>query len=140
MITYNGIKNLFHEYERAFSDLDFERQAKFFADAFIMAGPKGAVSESKEAFLKNASRAADFYRSVGFTSAKIISLEETPISDQYSMVKIHWGVTFQKTGDKLTEFDISYTVQKGPNAPKIILAIAHQDEEEAMKELGMKQV
>jgi len=53
------------------------------------------------------------------------------------MVKIHWGVTFKKTGDKPIEFDISYIVHKAPNAPEIILAISHEDEEKAMKDLGL---
>jgi hypothetical protein len=64
-------------------------------------------------------------------------MEETPISDQYSMVKVHWGVTFRKTGDRVIEFDVSYLVQNIGPEPKIILFIAHQDEEEAMKELGL---
>jgi len=53
------------------------------------------------------------------------------------MVKVHWGVTFQKTGDKLIEFDVSYLVQKTGKEPKIILFIAHQDEQKAMQELGL---
>ena len=55
------------------------------------------------------------------------------------MVKVHWGVTFQKTGDKLIEFDVSYLVQKTGKDPKIILFIAHQDEQKAMQELGLLQ-
>jgi hypothetical protein len=53
------------------------------------------------------------------------------------MVKVHWGVTFRKTGGRVIEFDVSYLVQKIGPEPKIILFIAHQDEEEAMKELGL---
>ena len=138
MKTDSAIRNMFMEYEKAFGALDFEKQAYFFSDAFIMAGPKGAVSQSKSEFLKNAGRAADFYRSIGQTSAKLITFSETPISGRYSIAKTHWGVTFKKTGDRLIEFDISYIIHKAPDAPKIILAIAHQDEEEAMKELGLR--
>ena len=53
------------------------------------------------------------------------------------MVKVHWGVTFKKTGDKLIEFDVSYFVQKTGPEPKIIMFIAHQDEGKAMKELSL---
>jgi len=52
-------------------------------------------------------------------------------------VKVHWGVTFEKTGDKLIEFDVSYIVQKIGEEPKIILFIAHQDEQKTMSELGL---
>jgi hypothetical protein len=84
-----------------------------------------------------ASKAAEFYRSVGQTSAKILSMDENPISNEYSMVKVHWGVTFKKTGNKLIEFDVTYFIQKTGSEPKIIMFIAHQDEERAMKELGL---
>jgi len=53
------------------------------------------------------------------------------------MVKVHWGVTFKKTGNKMMEFDVTYFVQKTGNEPKIIMFIAHQDQDEqkTMQEL-----
>ena len=134
-----SVKKLFGDYEKAFSALDLTKSAEFFADSFISAGPNGTITNSKAEFLKEAHKAADFYRSVGQKSARIISVDESPISELYSMVKVHWGVTFQKTGDKLIEFDVSYLVQKTGTEPKIILFIAHQDEQKAMKELGLLQ-
>ncbi len=71
------------------------------------------------------------------SSAKILSMDETQINNEYSMVKVHWGVTFKKTGNKLIEFDVTYFIQKTGPEPKIIMFIAHQDEERAMKELGL---
>jgi hypothetical protein len=62
---------------------------------------------------------------------------ETPISNEYSMVHVHWGATFRNTGDKPIEFDVTHLVQKTGPEPKIIMFIAHQDEERAMKDLGL---
>jgi hypothetical protein len=84
-----------------------------------------------------AHQAAQFYRQVGQTEAKILSMKETPISNEYSMVPVHWGVKFQKTGDRWIEFDVTYFIQNPYTDPKIIMFIAHQDEEKAMKELGL---
>jgi hypothetical protein len=53
------------------------------------------------------------------------------------MVKVHWGVTFRKSGDKLIEFDVTYFIQKTDEEPKIIVFIVHEDEEKAMQELGL---
>ena len=64
-------------------------------------------------------------------------MDEIPISNEYSMVKVRWGVTFRKTGNRLIEFDVTYFIQKTGPEPKIIMFIAHQDEEKAMKELGL---
>ena len=54
------------------------------------------------------------------------------------MVTVHWGVTFRKTGNELIEFDVSYIVYQSGDEPSIILFIAHQDEQEAMRKLGLK--
>jgi len=133
----SSVKKLFTEYEKAFSALDMKKSAGFFADSFISAGPNGTITNSKKELLESGQKAADFYRSVGQKSAKIFSLEESPITDQYSLVKVHWGVTFEKTGGKPIEFDVSYLLQKTGAKPKIILFIAHEDEQKAMKELGL---
>ncbi len=139
VVVSSSIKHLFDEYEKAFSALDVEKSAEFFADSFISAGPNGTITSSKDQLLKEARKASDFYRNVGQKSAKIFTLDEQPITELYSLVKVHWGVTFQKTGNKLVEFDVSYLVQKTGKEPKIILFIAHQDEQKAMQELGLLQ-
>lgn len=133
----DAVKKLFEEYEKAFDALDVKKQVPFFAEHFISAGPRGSIALGRDEFAKMASSAAEFYRSVGQISAKILSMDEIPISNEYSMVKIHWGVTFKKTGNKLIEFDVTYFIQKTGSEPKIIMFIAHQDEEKAMKELGL---
>jgi hypothetical protein len=137
MITSETLQDLFGEYQKAFAALDIQKTAGFFADTFISAGPRGVIAQSKAEFLKLADQAADFYRRVGQTSARIISADEVPVSNEYSMVKVHWGVTFVKTGERLIEFDVSYFVYKSVPNPKIIMFIAHQDEQQAMQELGL---
>ncbi len=137
MILDTSIKKFFSKYETAFSELDLEKQAGMFADTFLSAGPRGTIAQSRKEFHEMAEKAAEFYRSVGQEYVKILSLRETPISNEYSMVKVHWGAKFQKTGDSLIEFDVSYLVQKIGGEMKIILFIAHQDEQKAMEELGL---
>lgn len=84
-------------------------------------------------FLKVPGKAVEFYKSVGQTSAKMFSVHLMPISNEYVIAKTHWGVAFEKTGDEMIEFDISYVAQTALPEPKIILAIAHEDEDDAMK-------
>jgi len=135
-----GLKAFFSEYEKLFSTLDFRKQADLFADTFISAGPNGVISQSKEGFLKLAEMASEYYRSVGQKYTRILNIDEVPISNEYSWVKVHWGAAFEKTGEKLIEFDVSYFVWKSPNGPRIIMFIAHQDEQKAMQELGITSI
>lgn len=132
-----AIEKLFNAYAVAFDKLDFENQAQYFANAFIMAGPKGAVSCNKQEFLQNAQQAVAFYKSVGQKGAKMMSISQMDISKEYALVKTHWAVYFEKTGDTPIEFDMSYIVHTALPEPQIILALAHEDEAEAMKKLGL---
>jgi len=131
------VKKLFDEYEKAFNALEVEKQVPFFAEHFISAGPRGSIAQGRDEFAKMAGKAAEFYRNIGQTSARIITMSDTSISTEYSMVRVRWGVTFRKTKDKLIEFDITYFIQKTGPEPKIIMFIAHEDEQKAMKQLGI---
>jgi hypothetical protein len=130
------IKALFEDYGKAFSALALQKTAHLYADDFIAAGPNGIISQKREEFIKNADKAAEFYRKVGQERAEIKSMKETWFGDDYAMVTIHWAAYF-KTLDKPAEFDVSYLVQLTDEKPRIILFISHEDEEETMKELGL---
>ena len=82
----NGVQKLFAEYEKAFATLDIEKSAGFFADAFISAGPRGAIAQNKAEFLKMAHEASEFYKRVGQTSAKSFHLPK-PLS----AMSIQWS-------------------------------------------------
>ena len=56
----NAVKKLFEEFEKAFNALEVEKQVPLFAEHFI---------------------SAQFYRSVGQTSGKILSMDETAMKD-----------------------------------------------------------
>jgi len=132
------LDTLFKQYEEAFDKLDLRAIASYYADTFIAAGPKGTISQNKKDFIEKAEQTASFYRSVGQKSARIMSKRVMPISNDYSMVVVRWGVKFERTGPREIEFDVSYIIQESINDPKIILFITHEDEEVAMKKLGLQ--
>ncbi|HLG39612.1 MAG TPA: nuclear transport factor 2 family protein [Chitinophagaceae bacterium] len=132
------LEYLFQEYEKSFDKLNIEAIAKYYDDTFISAGPKGTIARNKNEFMSKARQASEMYRSIGQNSAKILSKGITQISNEYALVTVHWGVTFEKTGDKITEFDVSYLVRQTGDDTKIVLFISHEDEEEAMKKLGLR--
>lgn len=131
------IENLFNQYEKAFDKLDLRTIAGLYGETVMTAGPHGTILSTKKEFEEKSEDAANFYRNVGHTSARIVSKNFIPISDQYTMVEVRWAVTFEMTGDKETEFDVSYIIQETTDEPRIIMFITHQDEEQAMKKLGL---
>ena len=137
-MSRDQLDTLFKEYETAFDKLDVKTISGYCADSFISAGPKGSITQSRKDYEKKAEQATKFYKSIGRNSAKIISKRVMPICNDYSMVVVRWGITFDRTGDKVIEFDSSYIIQEIGDEPKIILLISHEDEEEAMKKLGLQ--
>ena len=137
-MSRDQLDTLFKEYETAFDKLDVKTISGYCADSFISAGPKGSITQSRKDYEKRAEQATKFYKSIGRNSAKIISKRVMPICNDYSMVVVRWGITFDKTGNKLIEFDTSYIIQEIGDEPKIILLISHEDEEEAMKKLALQ--
>ena len=137
-MSRDQLDTLFKEYETAFDKLDVKTISGYCADSFISAGPKGSITQSRKDYEKKAEQATKFYKSIGRNSAKIISKRVMPICNDYSMVVVRWGITFDKTGNKLIEFDTSYIIQEIGSEPKIILLISHEDEEAAMKKLGLQ--
>ena len=137
-MSRDQLDTLFKEYETAFDKLDLKKISGYCADSFISAGPKGSITQNRKDFEKKAEQTNKFYKSVGRTSARIISKRVMPICNDYSMVVVRWGITFDKTGNKLIEFDRSYIIEETGSEPKIILLISHVDEEAAMKKLGLQ--
>ena len=137
-MSRDQLDTLFKEYETAFDKLDLKKISGYCADSFISAGPKGSITQNRKDFEKKAEQTNKFYKSVGRTSARIISKRIMPICNDYSMVVVRWGITFDKTGNKLIEFDTSYIIEETGTEPKIILLISHVDEEVAIKKLGMQ--
>lgn len=132
------IEELFCKYEDAFRRLDMEPIAEHYNEHFLSAGPKGVIAQNKNEFFSLSKQAAGLYRSLGQNDAQIISKKIIPISNEYTLVTVHWGVRYEKAGNKLIEFDVSYLVQEIEGKQQILLFITHQDEAEAMRDLGIE--
>lgn len=138
LMSRDRFDTLFEQYETAYDKFDLDALSGYCADNFISAGPQGTIAYTMQEFEKKAKETLKFYQSVGRNSARIISKRVMPICDKYSMVVVRWGIIFDKTGDKPLEFDMSYIIQETGIVPKIILFISHEDEEAAIKKMGLQ--
>ncbi len=136
-MTDQELQRLFAEFERAIGAHDFEKIGELYSDFFISAGPTGSAMRTRAELVAQARTASAFFESIGQTSLKLVSMQQTPISEHYSLVKVSWGATFRATGGRVIEFDDSYVVQATGGETKIIALIAHQDERTVLKRLGV---
>ncbi len=135
----NKIKMFFEGVEKAGNTLDLNLIDSQFADQFIFADPSGTRVVEKQKFLPFLPKRQEFFKSLGHISTKISSLEETPIDDQYTMVKAHFLMQFQKASGQSVEvkLDSTYILFIKGDSPKIVMHIEPEDLQQAMKDRGL---
>ena len=135
----NKIKIFFEGVERASNSLDLDLIDAQYADQFIFADPNGTRVVEKQKFLPALPKRREFFKSLGHQSTRVLSLEETPIDNQYTMVKAHFLMQFQKTPGQVAEakVDSTYILFMKGDLPKIVMHIEHENLTEAMQARGL---
>jgi hypothetical protein len=139
MKSDNRIQKFFEGVEIASNTLNLDLIASQFADQFIFADPNGTRVVEKQKFLPFLPKRREFFKSIGHQSTKVSSLEETPIDEQYTMVKAHFRMQFQKATGEVKEInlDSTYILFMKGDTPKIVMHIEPEDVQQAMKNRGL---
>jgi hypothetical protein len=135
----NKIKMFFEGVQQASNTLDLDLIDAQYADQFIFADPNGTRVVEKQKFLAFLPQRREFFKSLGNQSTKVLSLDETQLDDQYTMVKAHFLMQFQKTPGQTAEanVDSTYILFMKGDLPKIVMHIEHEDLREAMQARGL---
>jgi hypothetical protein len=138
MSSEPSLRRLFEEYASTSLGPAPEELARFYGDSFLVAGPGGSAAfQNDDQFLAWLSQVHEFNEQAGMRSLEVVSVAETPVSHEYSLVRVEWGARFLKTGDELIQFEISYLLRLTQETPKIVAYISHEDQEEVMKARGL---
>jgi hypothetical protein len=139
MKSDNRIQKFFEGVEKASNTLDLDLIGSQFADQFIFADPNGTRVIEKQKFLPALPKRREFFKALGHQSTKVLSLEETPIDDQYTMVKAHFLMDFCKSSGETTEvkLDSTYILFMKGDSPRIVMHIEPEDMQQAMKDRGL---
>lgn len=135
----NKIKMFFDGVEQASNTLDLDLIASQFADQFLFADPNGTRVVDKQKFLPFLPKRQEFFKSLGHQFTKVLSLEETLIDEQYTMVKAHFLMQFEKASGQPLEvkLDSAYILFMKGDTPKIVMHIEPEDVQQAMKDRGL---
>ena len=129
---------MFKEYEKAFSTLDVEKNASFYAENIISAGPSGSMVISREEMAKYTAKTAQAYRKIGFKKCRLGNIEETIMSKEYSWIKATWELTFEVEVEVVLKVHMSYIVQKTDPEPSIVFFLMHEDEIRDLEMMGLE--
>lgn len=135
-----SIEEFFQRYERGANTFDPDLVAPQYTHPFMGADPNGvACIPNDEAFRASIPRRQVFFREIGFRSARILDLAQTPLDERYTMAKVHWQMVFEKTPGRRQEFrfHITYFLFDPGSGPKVAFYISHDDEQKTMREAGL---
>ena len=134
------IEQFFVRYEEGANSFDPDLVTSQFMASFAGGDPNGVVCiQNDEAFRKAIPERQALFQQIGFKSAKILSVAETPLDERYTMAKVHWHMVFEKEpGHPLDfKFFFTYFVFDPGTGPKIAFYISHDDEQKVMQEAGL---
>lgn len=134
------VEEFFARYEQGANSFDPDVVTSKFADCFLGADPNGVVCiQNNDAFRTAIPQRRAFFQQIGFRSARILGLTETPLDERYTLAKVHWQMTFEKQPGQPLDFKffITYVLFDNGTGPKVVFYISHDDEQKVMKDAGL---
>lgn len=134
------IDEFFARYEEGANSFDPELMSSLYTAEFLAGDPDGVSCGRNDQALRDAFiRREAFFRHIGFKRARILHLETTPLDEKYTMVKVHWQMTFEQQPDRPLDFKffITYFLFDPGSGPKAAFWISHDDELRVMREAGL---
>lgn len=132
-------KQHFEGYAAASLAGDAEQLAGFYATGFVAAAPSGAYGGlNDEKFREWLQQVHQFNQQSGMRGMAVVDArEECRVGPNHRLVTVRWGAQFEKSGERVIEFDISYVLQVNGPRPLIVAYISHEDQTEAMRREGV---
>lgn len=134
------IEQFFSRYEEGANSFDPDLVTSQFTASFGGGNPTGVMcAQNDEAFRKAITERRDFFQRIGFQSAKVLSIVETPLDEHYTLAKVRWHMVFEKEPGLPLDFRffITYFLFDPGSGPKVAFFISHDDEQKVMREAGL---
>jgi hypothetical protein len=80
---------------------------------------------------------ATFNREHGMRELRVVELYEATLSPRHALATVRWGARFDRTGDRLIEFQIAYLVERSDDGWTILAYVSERDQAEAMQAEGL---
>lgn len=122
------IADLFAAFEKALATPG-DDVTRFYADAFMFAGPDGVRALTRDAFAQALPRRDGFFKSLGLVASRITGVDETILDERYSLVRTTWAMEFRRDEGGVDQVPLaaSYLVDTGAESPRIVVQLDHQD-------------
>jgi hypothetical protein len=134
------IEQFFARYEEGANSFDPDLVCSQYTAEFMAGGPTGVLCGRNDEALRAAmAQRHAFFRQIGFQRAEILSVEETPLDERYTMARVHWHMTFEKQPGHSIDFKffLTYFLFDPGSGPRVAFWISHDDEQKTLREAGL---
>jgi hypothetical protein len=115
-----------------------EALATLYAKTFIAGGPQGSHAYTNDdRFIEWLRQMADFNRQHGMRALTAVSIRDVTLSPLHALATVTWGARFEKTGDRVIQFEISYLLEKAADAWHVLAYISQSDQSTEMAREGL---
>lgn len=131
----SAMETFFRNFERHSSSGEFGTLVAQFAEIFMVGGPKGTRPVQADAFALALPERKKMFDEMGRQSTDLISLRETKLNPQYTMVETQWRMTFANGAQspEAIQSTSTFIVYTGGEELKIVFYLTHQDMIEMLK-------
>jgi len=134
------LNQFFNQYAELSTRPHTEELATLYAPTFFVGGPEGSHAFTNDArFIEWVRQVADFNRHHGMRDLEVVSMRDAALSPLHTLATVTWGTRFEKTGDRLIEFEISYLLERAEDGWRILSYIARTDQNAEMAQAGLLQ-
>lgn len=134
------IRDFFAGYAAAALAGDAETVGSSYFSTYIEAAPSTVEAFRVDDDYRRAVEAkADAMRALGLAASQVTVTATTPLAPGHLLVETEWRLRFQRedAGAAETRFGASYVVRLKDGHPMILLALSHEDEDKALRDLGL---
>lgn len=115
-----------------------EALAGLYAPTFIVGGPDGSRAFTNDAdFIAWLRQVSAFNRQHGMRALRVVSIRDVTLSALHVLASVSWGAQFEKTGDRLIEFEIAYLLERAPDGWRILSYVSRADQNAEMAKAGL---
>ena len=133
------VQEFFEQYARSRSAMDINRIVSQYADSCMFAASGGARVAEKSTLLAGFPKALELLKTVGHTSTKLASLDETRVDEHYTLVRAQFVWRFEKAAAPPIDVtvDSTFILYIKDGVPTIVFHHEHEDFWQALRTRGV---
>ena len=115
-----------------------EQLSELYGEAFVAADPeRTGAFPNDDAFKQWLRGLHDSNIEHGMQAMDVLGIDEHQVGETFVLTTVTWGARYEKTGDQIVPFEVSYMVNVAGGEPKIIGYFSHKTQESEMRKWGL---